>query len=140
MNEPTEKLKKQSDGSPGQSQPDPFVLFLDESIHNCKPIHASLESLSVKYVRHRSVFSSGVLDTEWLPVVGEKKWAVLTSDKRIRFNELERAKIIEHGIRQFVFTSGNLSGATMGQILTLAIPRILKLVATYPAPFIALIS
>src|SRR5262249_35734599 len=106
MSEPTEKLKRQSDGSPEQSQPDPFVLSLDETFHNCQPIHAALESLSISYVRHGSKFRSGVLDTEWLPVVGQQKWVVLTQDKRIRFNELERAKIIEHGIRQFVFTSG----------------------------------
>jgi len=77
-------------------------LFLDETIHNCKPVHAALESLSITYVRHGSMFSSGILDTQWLPVVGNEKWAVLTSDKRIRFNELERAKIIEHGIRPFL--------------------------------------
>jgi hypothetical protein len=33
------------------------------------------------------------------------------------YNQLEREKIIEHGIREFVFTSGNLNGAQMGEIL-----------------------
>lgn len=135
----TKRLKKQSGGSLGQP-PDPFVLFLDETSHNCKPIHASLDSLQVTYVRHGSKFVSGADDEEWLPVVGEQRWAILTCDKRIRFNQLERDKIMQHGIREFVFTSGNLSGTMMGDILKTAVPQMRKLCGKYPAPFIATIS
>jgi hypothetical protein len=135
----TKRLKRQSDGSPEQP-PDPFVLFLDETSHNCKPIHASLESLQVTYIRHGSKFASGADDEEWLPVVGQQGWAILTCDKRIRYNQLERDKIMQHGIREFVFTSGNLSGAMMGEILNKAVVQMEKLCAKYPAPFIATIS
>jgi hypothetical protein len=99
-------LKKQSDGNPEQSRLDPFVLFLDETLHNCQPIHSALEQAGVKFVRHGSRFSSGAHDVEWLPTVGENRWALLTSDKNIRYNQLEREKIIQYGIREFVFASG----------------------------------
>lgn len=75
-----------------------------------------------------------------MPVVGGKKWAVLTCDKRIRYNELERDKIIQHGIREFVFTSGNLSGAEMGEILKIAGREMERLFSEYPPPFIACVS
>jgi PIN like domain len=117
-----------------------FVLFLDETSHNCAPLHAALESSKTEYVRHGSRFRPGVFDEEWLPVVGRAGWAVLTCDKRIRYNQLEREKIVEYGIREFVFTSGNLSGKEMGDILKKALPKMKKLFDEYPAPFIATIS
>ena len=136
----TKRSKRQSVGSPGQSQPDPFVLFLDEGIHNCRPIHLALREMDVVHQRHGERFSAGIEDTKWLPEVGKEKWALLTADKRIRYNQLERDKIVQYGIREFVFTSGNLSGAMMGEILKVAIPRMRKLFAEVPPPFIACIS
>jgi hypothetical protein len=134
----TPKSKKQSDGN--QEQPEPFVVFLDETSHNCAPIHAALQGAETEFVRHGSKFKSGEFDEIWLPVVGKAGWAVLTCDKRIRYNQLEREKIIEHGIREFVFTSGNLSGSQMGEILKKALPSMKKMFREYPAPFIATIS
>jgi len=96
--------------------------------------------MRVQYVRHGSRFASGIDDEAWLPIVGAERLIVLTCDKRIRYNQLERDKIIQHGIREFVFTSGNLSGATMGEILKVAVPAMRKLCATHSAPFIATIS
>ncbi len=133
-------MKKPSDGNPELSQPEPFVLFLDETLHNCKPIHAALETMGVEYIRHGSIFAPGVEDTEWLPRAGREQWPVLTSDKRIRFNQLERQQVMEHGVRQFVFSSGNLSGAMMGEILKIAKSQIRKVLAEHEPPFIACIT
>src|SRR5260370_39898673 len=138
MAEQTPKAKKPSDGN--QEQLEPFVVFLDETSHNCAPIHRALESAEIEFVQHGSKFRSGEFDEVWLPVVGNAGWAVLTCDKRIRYNQLEREKIIEHGIREFVFTSGNLNGAQMGEILKKALPSMRRMFHEYPAPFIATIS
>jgi hypothetical protein len=135
----SKRLKKQSGGSPEQP-PDPFVLFLDETSHNCKPIHASLESMGVEYVRHGARFQSGANDEVWLPVIGQEKLVILTCDKRIRYNQLERDKIMEHECREFVFTSGNLTGPMMGEVLKKAVPEMKKICRRWPAPFIATIS
>ena len=136
----TKRSKKRSDGNQEQSQPDPFVLFLDETLHNCQPIHSALDEARVEYVRHGGRFSSGALDVEWLPTVGENHWALLTSDKNIRYNQLERAKIIEYRIREYVFASGNLSGEMMGKILSKALPKMKRLFRDYSPPFIAYLS
>jgi len=117
-----------------------LVVFLDETSHNCAPIHAALERSKTNFIRHGSRFRSGEFDEVWLQIVGEAGWIVLTCDKRIRYNELEKEKIIEYGIREFVFTSGNLSGSQMGEILEKALPAIKKISSEYPAPFIATIS
>lgn len=140
MGEPTRKLKRRSAGSPEQSQPDRFVLFLDETLHNCQPIHASLTKSGTTYIRHGEEFPPGTLDVEWLSMVGTKGWCVLTSDKRIRYNDLEFQMIVAHDVRAFIFTSGNLSGSMMGSVLDVAIPRMKRIFAETEPPFIACIS
>ena len=37
---------------------------------------------------------SGNADTAWLPFVGEKGWILITKDKRIRFNDLEKEAVV----------------------------------------------
>jgi hypothetical protein len=138
MAEQIPKSKKLSDGN--QEQLEPFVVFLDETSHKCAPIHQALASANAKMVQHGSMFRAGEYDEVWLPVVGKAGLAVLTCDKRIRYNQLEREKVIEHGIREFVFTSGNLSGAQMGEILKKALPSMKRIFREYPPPFIATIS
>jgi hypothetical protein len=47
---------------------------------------------------------------------------------------------MDHGVREFVFTSGNLNAEMMGELLKIAMPKIRKIVAEQEAPFIACIS
>jgi hypothetical protein len=115
-------------------------LFLDETLFNCTPIHDALRELSVEFVRHDQKFEAGTIDQEWLPIVGQQRLIVLTSDKRIRFNELEREQVISFGVREFVFSSGNLSGRAMGEILKTAMAKMKEIVSETAAPFIACIT
>jgi hypothetical protein len=134
------KWKKRSAGNQEQPSQPNFTFFLDETLFNCAPIHDALKKSDVEFVRHDELFKSGTYDKDWLPIVGEKRLIVLTSDKRIRFNDLERAEVIEHGVREFVFSSGHLSGRTMGELLIKAMHKIREIVATQDAPFIACIT
>jgi hypothetical protein len=135
------KSKKQSGGSTTRpSLPEDFVLYLDENLHNCKPILDALTQQGVKHERHGSHFSAGTEDTIWLPFVGKRGWLLVTKDKRIRFNELERAAVLENDVREFYFTSGNYSGAEMAVILIEALPEMIKICEKHDAPFIASIT
>lgn len=137
----TKRLKRQLDGNPEQrSRHDPFVLFLDETTHNCKPILAVLGQMGIEYKQHGSLFSAGTLDEVWLSRVGENRWAFLTCDKRIRYNQLEIDKIVQFRIREFVFTSGDLSGPMMAAALEKAMPRMKRLFKKHEPPFIATLS
>ena len=42
---------------------------------------------------------------------------LLTKDKRIRYNELEKTAVLRHGVREFYFSSGNYSGTEMAEML-----------------------
>ncbi len=99
-----------------------------------------LSRLAVRHERHLSHFARGAADQEWLPKVGENKWILLTADKRIRYNMLEKKALSECKVKEFVFASGNLSGAEMAAALEQAIPRMIQLCAKTEAPFVAAIT
>jgi hypothetical protein len=137
-----ERSKKQSAGSRRRplALPEDFVLYLDENLHNCKPILAALVQQGVKHERHGQHFAPGTEDTQWLPFVGEKGWVLLTKDKRIRYNELEKAAVRHHKIREFYFSSGNYSGAEMAEMLTDALRDMARIFRMQKPPFIASIT
>jgi hypothetical protein len=134
-----ERSKKQSAGSRRRplALPEDFVLYLDENLHNCKPILDTLVQQGVKHERHGQHFAAGTEDTEWLSFVGERGWVLLTKDKRIRYNELEKSAVRQYKIREFYFSSGNYSGAEMADILVAALRDMVRILRNQPAPFIA---
>ena len=60
-------------------------------------------------------------------MVGAKGWVLLTADKRIRYNFLEKRALEQHAVREFVFASGNMSVEDMGAALELALPKMRRL-------------
>jgi len=120
--------------------PREYVLFLDENLHNCQPILNALGAAGIAYERLGSHFPPGTPDEVWLPRVGSEGWLLVTVDKRIRYNEVERRAIMRHRVREFVFTSGNLSGAAMADILSEAYPHMVRLCDRVAPPFIASIT
>lgn len=133
-------MRKQLGGNPEQPQHKKFVLFLDETSHSCQAIHDALISLSIPFERHGTYFAPGTDDTVWLPKVGSEGWALFTCDQRIRYNDLERAKIIEHKVGAFILTSGNLNGAMMGAAIRQAGQKMKSTFQKQTRPFIAYIS
>lgn len=73
-------------------------------------------------------------------MVGSKGWALLTADKRIRYNFLEKRALEQHAVREFVFASGNMSGEDMGTALELALPKMRRLTRKLEPPFVAAIT
>ena len=73
-------------------------------------------------------------------MVGANGWILLTADKRIRYNFLEKRALKEHAVREFVFASGNMSGQDMAAALELAIPKMQRLCRRLKPPFVAAIT
>lgn len=65
---------------------------------------------------------------------------MLTKDQRIRRRHVEFQALLAANVAAFVLTSGNLTGAAMGQALVLAYPRIQKTLRDYELPFVAAID
>jgi hypothetical protein len=77
----------------------------------------------------------GLADEEWLRDAGERGWAVLMKDARIRYRPAELQVIVDHGLRAVCLTNANLRGAEMAARFVANLPRILRL-AEDPGPYI----
>jgi hypothetical protein len=113
---------------------------LDENLCDCAQILRVLTDAAFPFKRHLEFFARGTLDHDWLPFPGNKGWPVLTKDKAQRFTPLEKTKIVEHSLKIFAFSSGNLSGADMAALLKTNLRRLDKLARKQPPPFVASIS
>lgn len=69
------KLKRRS----GTSALPDVPLFLDRAIDS-EHILQALTATGVVVIRHRDHFDDDATDPEWLPVVGEREWIVLTKE------------------------------------------------------------
>jgi PIN like domain len=132
------KSKKRSVGSERSlSLPEDFVLYLDENLCNSTVILETLTKLGVRFERHLTHFSRGTLDESWLPLVGRNGWVLLTADKRIRYNLLEKRALDKNRVREFVFTSGNMSGQEMAEALEQGIRKMANMCSRIDPPFVA---
>jgi hypothetical protein len=135
------KSKKPSAGSEhSPPQPEEFVLFLDENLCNSAAILETLNKLGIRFERHLDRFSRGAPDEEWLPVVGANGWILLTSDKKIRYNFLEKRALLKSRVREFVFVSGNMSGAEMAGALEMAFAKMQRMCRKFQPPFVAALT
>ena len=80
------------------------------------------------------------MDEIWLPLVGKNGWVLLTADKRIRYNLLEKRALDKNRVREFVFASGNMSGQEMAEALEQGIRKMLRMCTRIDPPFVAAIT
>ena len=120
--------------------PHEFCLFIDENHCNNPHVRRVLAEGSVRFESYLDHFEPGVPDTEWLPVVGQRGWALLTTDKRIRTRKLEQQAIRANNIAMFYFSTNNLSGRQLGEALEKALPSMQSLFGRLERPFFAAVT
>jgi predicted nuclease of predicted toxin-antitoxin system len=86
---------------------------------------------------HDDHFPMDATDEEWLAEVGRRGWLCLTKDVRIGLSTLQRLWVAKHGVKLFVFRSGNMTGSEMGEALAKALPRVGRVAERNAAPLIA---
>jgi len=80
-------------------------------------------------------------DEKWLEEVSQKKWLILSRNKRIRYVKTQLEKIIRYNGRAFFITSSkNLTGAQMAERIRICIPGIAAVVKDVEGPFIMKLS
>lgn len=115
----------------------PKVVFFLDRCTNSRRLVTALTAMGAVVEVHSDHFVHDIPDAEWLPVVGERGWVVLTHDKRIRYRRIERDALLAAGIRAFVLTVGHLSIAAATAIWESQLRKIERLAVSTPAPFIA---
>ena len=89
---------------------------------------------------HDDHFAPGTADADWLPIVGELGWCVLTQDSRIRYHDLEYEAYLAAGVPVFVLGSGNLMGDEAGHVLVRHLKKMKNMARSTPRPFIASVT
>ncbi len=112
-----------------------YTYFIDRALG--KSVGENLQSLGVKIEFHHNHFAPDSPDTEWLPIVSQRGWIVLTKDVNIGRNILEIQQIVNSQAKVFVLVSGNLSRQKMVNIFVNTIDKIEKVIKGNEAPFIA---
>lgn len=57
---------------------------------------------------------------EFLPVIGERRWVLVTKDKNVRRNQLEISAILNAGVRAFVITASGLNHQQISDLVSRA--------------------
>lgn len=135
------RSKKRSGASSRSKPPEPTPppLFVDRSLGR-HVIPDALRALGAEVHAHDDHFPQNAPDDVWLPIVGNRGWAVLTKDTKIRLRDTELAALVSGRVRAFVLTSGDMTGPEIARVLSLALPRIARFCHRHDPPFIARVS
>jgi hypothetical protein len=85
-------------------------------------------------------FNSDAEDDEWLPIIGQRGWAIITNDGRITSRQIEIAAILRSGAPSFVLTAANATAAKNADAFLIALPDVLGCIASHEPPFVAQIT
>lgn len=113
--------------------PEPYVYFVDRSIGRTVVVEA-LRAAGETAHAHDDHFAQNTPDADWLVEVARRGWVILTKDKDIRRNELERRAIANAKAACFMLGRGDVSAATMGRTFVAALPRIRRVLRRFDVP------
>ncbi len=65
-------------------------------------------------------------DEEWLQYAGERDFAILMKDKRIRYRQSEHDALVRFGVRAFCLSQGSLTGDEQSAAFLRAESRIMR--------------
>lgn len=90
---------------------------------------------------HTDHFDAQAPDSEWLPVVGQRGWIVLTRDRHILTRTLEVIALLRANTHAFVLKSrSELTGAEMAAAFKAAFPDMCQLIDRHAPPFLARVT
>ncbi|HSE50433.1 MAG TPA: hypothetical protein VLA96_14600 [Terriglobales bacterium] len=114
-----------------------FTLYLCHNLDYDDCVD-KLRHCGFRYKRHRDYFKGWTEDRELLPLVGKRKWILITFDQKQRTRAIEQQLIVQYKVRQFVFTSGGIGN--IGDLLCKAKGQMRSKCANNSGPFVFSIS
>jgi len=113
----------------------PYTFFIDRALG--KSVGKALRDRGYKIELHNDHFRPDCPDTEWLPIVSQRGWIVLTKDNMISVNLVEILAIAHNQARVFILSGQNLSTEIMVSIFVDSIAKIECFSQGNSSPFIA---
>lgn len=117
------------------TKPQKPTFFVDRALG--PSVVKALQIVGAQVEAHADYFAPNSPDTEWLPVVSQRGWVVLTKDSRIGLNPLEIYAIAKAQARVFILVSGNLSRQQTAAVFAQALFGMERFTQGNQAPFIA---
>lgn len=114
-------------------QPEP-VFFTDRDLG--KQFPTVLAQAGIHVEQHAEHFAPDTKDEEWLAIVGQRGWYVLTHDRRIRYKPNEIAAVRTFGIGLFVVV-GKAPFAELADNFVATVHKVIRFIHNIPRPFIA---
>ena len=115
------------------------VFFVDRSSGKFELVNG-LRNLGLSVERHDDHFDENTQDPAWISACGQHNWIIVSSDKAIKRNTLERLAIMSSGAAAFFFTSPEITSTQQVEAFEKALPGITRMILGQPRPFIARIS
>lgn len=123
-----------------KSRPSDSITFLvDRSLGR----HTVVDALRLAGERVEALddhFPQNAADVVWLSAAGRRGWIVLTKDLAISRNSFERQMLLHSGVRAFILSRQNVSGAEMAKLFVDSLPKMRRYIMQGTAPFIYGIS
>lgn len=112
-----------------------ITFFADRS--SGKQLAERLKEIDLNIEKHDDHFEQNTLDVVWLEECGNRDWVIISSDKAIKKNFLEKQALMKSNLASFFFTTANLTSEQQFQIVEKAIKRIANVISSNKKPFIA---
>jgi hypothetical protein len=119
--------------------PEPYTFFVDRALGG-KVIVGALRAAKYQAEAHDEHFDVNTPDADWLPVVGQKGWVLLTKDKAIRANELERRALLSNNVAAFMLGKGDIPGAEMAKVFINSMRTMQRALRRFDVPIIATVN
>ena len=130
------KKSKKLSASSNAAQPKYPLLFIDRCAWSNR-LGDALKSVGIPFTPHCEHFEQACPDVDWLPVVGNKKWIVITRDKNIRRKPNELQAFKENNVFAIVLSSGSssqASAADTAELLVRLYPKLMRKIQAGKAP------
>lgn len=108
-------MKKRSDTKRSPAPPSP-VYFVDRSLGR-GPVAKAIRDAGFEVELMDDHFAQDADDADWIPDVAAHGWVIVTRDRRILFNPVERAALARSGAHYIAVVAKDRSGAQMGKRL-----------------------
>jgi predicted nuclease of predicted toxin-antitoxin system len=118
--------------------PDRPTFFTDRNLGKLVP--AALSAAGARVETHDENFSDDMKDEDWIPIVANRNWVILTKDKRIRRRLRERQALFTSKARVFTLSSGNWCSADAAKVLTTHLEAMETLATALHPPFVVVVS
>jgi PIN like domain len=112
-----------------------ITFFVDRSLG--KQFAEGLVELGLNVEKHDDYFSQTTIDVDWLAKCGENDWVVISGDKNIKRNSIEKTALLNSGVAAFFFTSGGITKEKQLEIIQKGLRRIFNILDSQRKPFIA---